>query len=362
MKKIAALARKEAMRIAPYATPPVTGAKVKLNQNESPFDIPPQLKAVLERELSAIELNRYPDAASEELRVELARYAGSEPENIVVGNGADELIYYIALAFLGRGERVVFPTPSFAMYEIAAGLMGCRTRPVLLERDFSLPEKFLSEAKGAKAAFLCSPNNPTGNSIPTKQIEEIAGACEGIVVVDEAYAEFAPQSCLPLTKRFSNLIVLRTFSKAFSAAGIRVGYAVASEEAAELLNRVRLPWNVSAFSQKAAIILLRNRQVFERNVELIKRERERVGRELMKINGVEAFPSDANFYLFRTPAEAGRVFTALWERGVLVRDVSSQPLLSRCLRANVGAEEENDELIDALREVMSGEGWSIEER
>ncbi|MEM3030295.1 MAG: histidinol-phosphate transaminase [Candidatus Micrarchaeia archaeon] len=361
-KKIAGLARKEVMAIAPYATPPVTGAKVKLNQNESPFDVPPQLKALLQEEVARTELNRYPDAASEELRVELASYAGSEPENIVVGNGADELIYYIALAFFDRGESVVFPAPSFAMYEIAVKLMGCRAKPVLLEKDFSLPERFFSEARNAKVVFLCSPNNPTGNSVPNKQIKEIAAGCRGLVVVDEAYAEFAPQSCLPLVKKFDNLVVLRTFSKAFSAAGIRVGYAVASEEAAGLLNRVRLPWNVSAFSQRAALTLLRHRQLFVKNIERIVRERDRVAQELTKIRGVRVFPSDANFYLFSTPASAQKTFTSLWERGILVRDVSTLPLLAKCLRANVGTEDENDEFVDALREVAEGESWAIEER
>ncbi|MEM4389969.1 MAG: histidinol-phosphate transaminase [Candidatus Micrarchaeia archaeon] len=361
MKRAIGLARREAVAIVPYAAPPVM-ARVKLNQNESPFDIPPQLKALLQEEVARTELNRYPDAGSEELKVELADYVRSEPENIIVGNGADELIYYIALTFFNKGDKIVFPTPSFAMYEIAAKLMGCRAKPVLLEKNFSLPERFFSEARRAKAVLLGSPNNPTANAVPNTQIAELAAGCEGLVVVDEAYAEFAPHNCLSLTKKFDNLIVLRTFSKAFSAAGIRVGYAVASEEVAELLNRVRLPWNVSALSQKAALLLLRYRRLFEKNIERIISEKERVMKELAKIEGVEVFPSDANFYLFRTRMAAPKLFTSLWERGVLVRDVSTLPLLSRCLRANVGSEEENDALIDALREIVRGEHWAIEER
>lgn len=335
-------ARDEIDRLKPYQRPAREQPRVKLDQNESPHDVPPDIKARLQAELAALPLNRYPEGSSEALRHALADYVGDgwQADNFIVGNGIDEVLYYIALTFLGPGRKVVYPEPSFPMYEICATMMGAEARPVRLRNDFSLPEEFIEESRGA-IAFVCNPNAPTGNLIDPAMIDRVIEVA-GLVILDQAYGEFAG---LPI-RRAENVITTGTFSKAFSAAALRLGYGIASETVIDLLNRVRLPWNLSAVAQRAGEILLQHRAVFAAQVRQVVQERERLRAGLAE--WVEVFPSAANFLLFRSRQVT---YHRLLERGVQVRDVSGYPLLEHCLRATVGTPAENDALVAAVREI-----------
>jgi len=319
---------------------------VKLDQNESPYQLPGELQREMLSRFRQIELNRYNDGESSRLRGLFAARLGVGERNVCAGTGIDELLYYLMFAFVEPGETVVRATPSFGMYKICATLAQAKDVAIPLNPDFSLPERFIAAARESKLVFLCRPNNPTGNADPLETVERLARACPGLVCIDEAYAEFASDNCASLLKTCPNVVILRTLSKAFGAAAARVGFAAAGESVIAALDAVRLPWNMPAFSQAAAEVLLENAASFDGNVSRIKEERARLFAGLQKM-GVAVFPSEANFLLMRVP-RADAVFDGLLSRGVLVRPFSS-PELAGCLRVTVGTREENEAFLDALK-------------
>lgn len=346
------LFRKELDCLKAYKTPDVVASECKLNQNESTLDVPLDLKEKIARESVSLAFNRYPDASYSRLREVVARKFGLRKENVIAGNGVDEVLYYFMLAFIGRGDKVVFPAPSFAMYAICAEVMGAKPVKVLLDsKNFDLTEKFVEESEDAKVVFLCSPNNPTGNCLNRKKINEIVESSKGLVVIDEAYADFSSSNCLDLLSN-ERVVVLRTMSKAFSAAGLRLGFGLACEEAVSAMDKVRLPWNLSGLSVRIGELLFENERVFAERVKKTVEERERLFKELKRLKGVVVFPSQANFLLFKTLLSPKIVYSSLLERGVQVRDVSGYELLEDCLRVSVGTREENGKFLNALGEVL----------
>jgi len=327
---------------------------IRLDANESPYDLPLSLREEICKRLSSYAFNRYPDDLASELREAVAQYTGVPVDGIIAGNGSDELILNLALA-VGGGGRVVISTPTFSMYRINSLIAGAV--PVEAPRrssGFDLDSDSLCRvvaAEKAKLVFLCSPNNPTGNSIPVDQMAAILEASQALVVVDEAYIDFGGSTSLPLLRKYPNLVILRTFSKAFGLAGLRVGYLLGNPEVVRELLRVKQPFNLNTYCQVAACIALAYREEFENIVETIRRRREKLFRELASLPGITVFPSEANFLLFRTELPAGDVFKLLLQNGILIRNLHS-PGLENCLRVTVGREEENVEFIQQMKKLQ----------
>ena len=324
-------------------------AEVRLSSNELPYDPPPHLREKALRKLSEVSFGRYPDPAALELREAVAEFFGVAPENILLGNGSDELIYYLSMGVGELGDALLVPVPTFPMYEVSADALGRPKILVELDQSFDLNLqdilKALSERKTAMA-FYSYPNNPTGNLFSRDRIESVRD--RGIfTVVDEAYYHYCGETFLRDALSREDTVVLRTLSK-IGLAGLRVGILIGKESIIAELNKLRLPFNITYPSQVIASVMLREGKDFiEDSVGKVIRERERLKREMEAV-GVEVFPSKANFLLFRTPFEAKALHGELLRRGVLVRDMSYMPRLERCLRVSVGKPEENDRFLEAL--------------
>jgi histidinol-phosphate aminotransferase len=300
-------------------------------------------------------LNRYPDPLQRELKARLAEALGVRPENLFLGNGSDEAIDLLVRAFCEPGrDRVLITPPTYGMYRVAAELNAVDVAAVPLTEDFRL------DADAAVAAltpatplvFLCSPNNPTGNALERAAVERVLERAPGLVVVDEAYGDFAPgRSFLPLLERFDNLAVLRTFSKAWGLAALRLGVLVAHPDVAAALARIKPPYNVGAVPQRLALEALTREAAKDAMVEKILAARARLAAALQTTPGVlHVFPSDANFLLVKV-ADADALYRELLARGVVVRNRSREPGCAGCLRVTVGTEAENDRLLSTLAEV-----------
>lgn len=327
----------------------VQNGKIFLDANEN------SLGSILGN-IQKVELSRYPDPLAGDLRQELAKYAKVKSSQILVGNGSDEIIWMLLMSFVERDEAILTFSPTFSMYRVFGDLLGVRVKEVLLEKDYSFDAKKLLKQIGAKTKliFLCSPNNPTGQTIPLRDIEQILKS-KKIVVVDEAYIEFAVQkSCAKLLKKCSNLVVLRTFSKAWGLAGLRVGYALANEEVVRVLAKVRAPYSVDGLSQALALQALKKQKQMEASVKKILAEREKLSEALWKL-GLIVFPSEANFLLVQFPPKisATKIYEKLVKQfGIVVRDFSKKTLLKNCLRATIGTPAENSKLLAALKKIL----------
>jgi len=347
------LVRPDLRDLVPYAVPHYPGY-IKLDANENPYDFAPEVLAEIFRRVGGQTFTRYPDPLAADLRRALADYTGLAPENVLAGNGSDELILTLLLTF-GGGGRVVITPPTFSMYGIHAKIAG--TVPVTVPRlaDFALDIPAVlreMQVPDTRVVIVCSPNNPTGNTVARAEVERLLTETAGLVVLDEAYAEFSGESCGDLVRRYPRLVVLRTFSKAFGLAGLRVGYLLADPAVVNALLKVKQPFNLNAFSQLAAVTVLEHLPVFQKRVAKIVADREELYRRLQNLSGVEVFPSQANFLLFRTPLPAKAVWEGLLQRRILVRDVEG-PGLKRCLRVNVGTPAENEAFLSALAEVLT---------
>lgn len=324
-------------------------AEVKLNQNESPFDLPFEMKReVLVRALER-KWNVYPDFESQGLRIALAGAWGLEPDNILVGNGSNELLAASIGAFVGPGTPVVFPRPTFTLYEklvtVAGGL------PVPIEFDpgtglLPLEEMLgtLEPLSGAVVIF-CSPNNPTGGVMPKGGLEALL-ATGATVLFDRAYGDFAGDELPPLDDR---LVTFSTFSKAWGLAALRVGWLASTERTCRQIRKVKLPYSLNVISGIAAELALEKRALRDGNVARVTTERARLLTEMRDLGSLTVFPTSANFIAFRPDRTDSRsLFEALCDRGILVRDVSSYPRMENCLRVSVGTREENDRFLAAL--------------
>lgn len=332
----------------------VTPASVRLSSNEFPYDFPDEVKVKVLEAVKKIPLNKYPDPESKELREVLSDFFGVPEENLLLGNGSDELIYYLNLAVGESFHPVFIPVPTFPMYEVAATAFGRPIVSVELEEEFDLNlEESLKRIEEEKPvlAFFSYPNNPTGNLFSRKKIEKIRD--KGLFcVIDEAYYHYSGETFLKDALSREDTVVLRTLSK-IGMASLRVGILIGKEELVKELNKVRLPFNITYPSQVIAKVLLTEAKEFlEEKIKEVISERERIFSTLRVIEGVEVFPSKANFLLFRTEFPAYEVYKALLKRDVLVRDVSYLPRLSRCLRVSVGKPEENDRFLNALEESL----------
>lgn len=331
-------------------------APIKLNQNENPYELPEAVKRRVLEQALARPWSRYPAFDPRELPERLAAFAGWRPDGVLAGNGSSELIEALLLVTVGPGTRVVLPEPSFTLYALLTRILGGETIAVPLGPELEYDAAELARVRKELAAPLtvvCSPNNPTGGVLTVDAVACLCREADGLVVVDEAYHEFSGQTVVPLLAEHPNLLVLRTFSKAMALAGLRVGYLLASPELVREVNKARLPYNLNIFSQTAALAGLEEWAALKRNVERIVEAREALLHRLYRIPGIRPYPSKANFILFEvTESDPKVVFESVFRRGVLIRDVTSYPRLSRCLRASVGSEAENEALVTALRHAV----------
>lgn len=327
---------------------------VKLNANENFFIPKETLAALLTEVIEECDPRIYPQEEESELKRALGEYLGLSPEHIIIGTGGDQIIDLITRLFLGKDNEVLSIAPTFPMYQHSASLQGAKYIEVPLKDDFSLDIEQISSKITAKTRlfFLCSPNNPTANQFRMEEVRSLVEDFQGLVAVDEAYAEFANYSTARWVEELENLIVLRTFSKAFGLAGLRLGYAVSNPELATTLSRkVQLPYSVSSIVLRMGLKLLENMEVVNEAVERLKRERARLIKRLNEVDGVAAFDSQTNFVLFRTEKPSSEVFQSLLKRGILVRNVGKILRLYECLRTTVGLPEMNDKLLTALEQL-----------
>jgi histidinol-phosphate aminotransferase len=340
------------------------GSWIFMDANESPLPLSVALDALPP-------LNRYPDPTADALRDAVSAFYGLERRNLIMANGSDELIDLLVRAFVRPGRKVVSLSPSYGMYRVSAEAAGAGFVSVPLRADFSVAEDALVAAlSDADLLFLCSPNNPTGTVFEPELIGRLAAVFSGLICVDEAYGEFADaqrvRSSIGQVRRGAeNLIVLRTFSKAFAAAGIRLGYGAADPAVIDVLLRVKPPYNVSALSQAAGLALWKRRSVMEENVLRLIAERERLMRECERL-GCAVFPSTANFFLLQpfsdSPLPLGegpgvraaeRIYQALLEQHrLVVRRFAGRPGLEHLLRITVGTPEQNDIFLTVLSQLL----------
>jgi histidinol-phosphate aminotransferase len=346
--------RDDVRAIEAYSVPSATGL-IKLDAMENPFPLPPGLMQQLGNRLGRTPLNRYPLPDPRGFKERLARAMGvPEGMQLMLGNGSDELIHLVIQA-CARPEAVVLaPWPGFVMYELSARFNRCRFVGVPLRPDFSLdgPALMAAIAEHQPAVvFIAHPNNPTGNLFERAVVDEVIRTAPGLVVVDEAYLPFAQDTWMPQLPRLGNLLVLRTMSK-LGLAGIRLGYMAGHPDWIAQLDKVRPPYNVNVLTLAAAELMLENLAILDAQAATLRAERTRLAAGLADVPGVVAFPSSANFILFRVE-KADRVFAALKERGILIKNVSRMdPLLDGCLRVTVGTAAENQAFIKALRAVI----------
>ena len=341
--------------LEPY-DPKYLPAEAFLSANENPSDVEAALRAEIVREIRRTALNRYPDPLANDLRDLIAEANGLDRDQVLVGNGGDELLFDLALAWGGPGRTFLNLPPTFSVYAANAQLTNTRVVEVARRADFFIDEEavFARVAAGdIDYAIVTSPNNPTGERAPEDFILRLLDATDALIMVDEAYFEFSRRTMRPYLEGHENLLILRTFSKAFSLAGVRVGYVLGHAHVIRELVKVRQPYSVDALSQAAARVVFANRATFEPGIAAIIEERERLMRGLLTLPGVTPFPSDANYILFRMEG-ADAAWAFLYERGVLVRDFSHAPLLEGCLRVTVGTPEQNDGFLAALRDFIMG--------
>jgi histidinol-phosphate aminotransferase len=338
-----------------YHSPQVQVA-VRLNTNESPLPPPADWLDALTAELRAIDFNRYPDRAATDLREALAELHSVRPGQVFCANGSNEVLQSLCLAYGGPGRSVAVFEPTYALHSHIAHLTGTAVAEGQRRPDFSLDLDVVRDVVGgAEAAitFLCSPNNPTGLADDPSSVRSVVDMAPGLVVVDEAYGQFADWSALTLVDDGVPLVVTRTFSKTWSMAAARLGYLIGPAPVVEMLERVALPYHLDSFKQAAGRLALRFVGEMEERVGLIVRERQRILAAFGRMP-VTAWPSQSNFVLFRPEHRKGsEVWQGLLDRSILVRDTSSWPGLSGCLRVTVGTPEENDVFLSALTEVLA---------
>lgn len=343
--------------IEPY-DPKYLPAHQYLSANENPSNVPDEVQLEIRKALKEFSFNRYPDPLANELRDAIAEANGLARENVLLGNGGDELLFNLALAWGGPGRTFLNVPPTFSVYEANANLTGTTVVNIPRKADFSIDEDAVLErmAQGdIDFAVITSPNNPTGKMASETFLKELLDSSDALIMVDEAYFEFSRFSMRPYLDRYENLLILRTFSKAFSLAGVRLGYILANPSVIREFIKVRQPYSVDALSQAIGLAVFKNRALFVPGINQIIEQRGLLIERLNTLPGVEAFDSDSNYILFRVD-KADEVWQQLYDAGVLVRDFSHAKYLENCLRVTVGSPEENEVFFTQLAAILEKRG------
>ena len=348
---------KPEVRAASAYTLKHVAADIKLDQNENPYELPQEFKEEVVRRVAARSWGRYPEFVPAAITHTLAQHTGWTEDGILVGNGSNELLQATLLVTLGHGRTVVIPQPTFTLYKLQSSILQANIVTIPLKAaDLTFDvDGLVRAAESADVVVICSPNNPTGGLMKQEDLQRILDNAKGIVLVDEAYHEFSGQTALDLLKANPNLVITRTFSKALSMAGLRFGYLMAHPEVAREIHKAKLPYNVNIFTLTAAQLAIERVDLMTKSVQTLISERQRMFNELRKRMGVRTFESCTNFFLIRTAKIASVLFEELYAQGVLVRDVSSYPMLERVLRVTVGTPEQNDRFLAALDNALPKE-------
>jgi histidinol-phosphate aminotransferase len=345
----------------PYLVDHPPDIDVKLNQNESPYDLPDDLKDELAERFREVAFNRYPSEQPDRLRRALAGYTGHDEDGILIGNGSNELTYTFGQCLIEPGAPVVLPRPMFSLYEKVVRLedgevVGVPPRG----EDLTFDAEAICEAvrrRDPVLTVLATPNNPTGRAMSLTEVEAVAEAAEGFVLVDEAYTEFAEtKSALALLDEHPNVLVMRTFSKAFGLAGLRLGYVLARPAVVRELMKARLPFMVDRMAEETALALLDRPDLLADRIRRLKESCRELTEALWAMRGVTVVPSQTNFVLFRAGRDPGDLLDRLAEKGVLVRDMSGYPETAGYLRVNAGTPRENKAFLDALEKILHATG------
>jgi histidinol-phosphate aminotransferase len=340
--------RSNVARMAPYVPgeQPGPGEKViKLNTNENPFPPSPRVLDAI-RSVDPEHLRRYPSPKADAFRAVAARLHGVSNDMILAGNGSDEILAIVMRTYLGPGDSLAYPDPTYSLYPVLAEEGENRVRAVAWEANWELPIAALL-ATGARAIFFANPNAPSGTLVRKSRVRELALAFDGLLLVDEAYVDFADETCLDLARELPNVVLCRTFSKGYALAGLRFGYAIAAPAVVAEMMKVKDSYNCDAISILAATAALEDQDHARRSWQAVRSERARLTSELGK-RDYQVIPSQANFVLARCPdGDAAAVYRALKARGILVR-FFDKPGLADKLRITIGTAEQNDAILAAL--------------
>ncbi len=360
--KIKKLVQEEVRDLSSYEVKTILEQKldekiVKLNLNEN-FAMPSEVveKLLLEA-CRSIDVRAYPPPRGSLAVKAISDFLGFKESEVAVANGADEIMDLLMKVFVRRGSKVIVAEPTFPMYTFFTELYGGKKVPVMLKKDFSLDvDSILKRAsKETRLLFVCSPNNPTGNQFRESDIKQLLEEFNGVVVVDEAYADFASCSVINWVREYDNLAVLRSFSKAFGLAGLRLGYLVSSKPIIKYVQRVVGPFNVNSVTQQAIVLALQKWSYFKEKIVLVVNEREWLIKNLIQIDGVKPNHSDANFILFKVTKKdlnSATLTDRMEKRNVLVKDRGHLPLLENCIRVTVGTRDMNESFVSALKESL----------
>ncbi|HLC00623.1 MAG TPA: histidinol-phosphate transaminase [Candidatus Bathyarchaeia archaeon] len=327
---------------------------LKLNYNENLYLQREKLVPLLKEVADECDLRIYPQEEENRLKEKIGEYLQVPEESVAIGNSSDEVMDRIIRIFLEKGDRAVTFMPTFSIFKYCVNYGGADFVGVPLRDDFTIDFAGMEATftPDAKLLYLCSPNNPTANQLKRREIEALMEAFPGIVLVDEAYAEYADYSVVPLINKYENLIVLRTFSKAFGLAGLRLGYAVANPKLATTIDRLPTPYAVNVVSLSMGRKLLENYAMVRESVEELKIERGKMINRLNEINGVEAFDSKANFVVFNTEKPYEEVYLNMLKKGLVIKKLGKLLKYPNCLRSTVGRPEVNEKLLKALQEYL----------
>lgn len=338
--------------LKPYYKAPGLEDALRLDQNTNLMGPNPALAALRAGELES----QYPSRDSDSLLEALADFHGHSPDNFLAANGGDEALDILVKTFGESGSTLVTPAPSYSLYPFYPKLAQMKHVEVPLRAGFAEWDVEAVLAAKPRIVLLASPNNPTGNRLPADQVQRLIDHVDGVVVVDEAYIEYAglKHSLLPRIEAHDNLVILRTFSKAYGLAGLRIGVLAANRDLMARLRLVKPPFNLSTFSERAAVAALDQQAWVDAGVRTVRAERERMATKLRKL-GFRVYPTDANFLLTDPPMDAGELLLALRQRGILARTFPSSPAVRHCIRFTVGLPEHTDCLVEALQAILGTE-------
>ncbi len=329
--------KKSVVQMEGYTSPPQKDFLAKLNQNENPFDVPENIKSELCKKAESLSWNRYPVNSSPELRAKLASWHHVDADQILLGSGSNQILQTLFTAVLEVGDKVLYNPPVFSLYEMFADLLNAVSIKVMHEpgKEYPIDQVVDSiEKEQPKLIVLCSPGNPTGYEMKMEDVERICSVAKGLVFFDEAYGEFTELSAILLLNKYENLIVSRTFSKAFSLAGLRFGYFLANRTIIEQLEKINIPYNVNIFTELVANRLLDDLSVMKKQVAYLTEERTRLMQHIQDIQSINVYPSSANFIMFNSSKDID-LFNELKNRGILVRNLSGYPLLKGFQRLTI---------------------------
>jgi len=357
------LARREVCKVPPYEYESIFPLKlspkiVKLDLNENLVVDRKFIRKLFIKAFEDIDVRLYSPPHGVEAAKAISRFLELDESEVYVGNGGDDVLDAIMKTFMERGDEIVVVEPTFYMFDYFTQVYGLRKVEAQLRQDFSLDVDEVLRKCGEKTKLIvvCSPNNPTGKQFEKSDVRRILEGFNGLVIVDEAYVEFGKYTVSRWIREFSNLIVLRTFSKAFSLAGIRVGYFLSNRKVVDYTKRVTPPHNVNFLAQRMVALALKNWSYFKRKIDYVKKERDSLFKELSRLSHVAPYPSDGNFILFRINkpnVSSSTIKSKLKEYGVLVKDKGDTPLLSNCLRVTIGTHKMNSSFLSALKKSLA---------